>query len=112
MHIVRTVRALLAHVALYSPPSPSNSNNSSSPPSPTNSNNLSTILINTSLAAITLSNNERHLFFQNKEGVIRQAVRSASSDSWVSSPYLNVTSSAKFHTPLTATAIDGKVLFL
>lgn len=111
MHIVRTLHALLAHMSLYRPPSPPNSNASSSPQSPPNPNNPSIILNDTSLAATMISDNERHLFFQDTKGVIRQVVRSKSSSSWVTSPYLNVTSHAKYQSPLTATAIKGKVSF-
>jgi len=58
-----------------------------------------------------LSNDERHLFFQDNEGVIRQAIHTTLSSSWDTSPHLNVTSEAKYHSPLTATAIDGQVWF-
>lgn len=111
MHIVRTIHALLAHISLNSPPSPPNSNHSSSQPSPTNFNNPLSILNDTSLAAIMLGNDERHLFFQDNEGAIRQAIHTTLSSSWDTSPHLNVTSNAKYHTPMTATAMNNQVLF-
>lgn len=58
-----------------------------------------------------LSNGERRLFFQDNEGVIRQAVRPASSGLWATSPSLNVTSDAKDNTPLAATSLIDVVLF-
>ncbi|KAL8685731.1 MAG: hypothetical protein Q9218_007576, partial [Villophora microphyllina] len=73
-----------------------------------------TILNDTFLAAVLLANGDRHLFFQDSGGLVRRAVRSASTGQWNTSPYLNVTSNAKKRTPLAATFVeqlDGKKQF-
>ncbi|KAL9071738.1 MAG: hypothetical protein Q9161_004002 [Pseudevernia consocians] len=69
------------------------------------------ILNDTSLAAVSLSNGDRHLFFQDNTGLIRRAVRVQSSGQWTTSPNLNAStdpsskpsSNPKRFTPLTAT---------
>ena len=65
------------------------------------------ILNDTSLAAVSLSNGDRHLFFQDNTGLIRRAVRVESNGQWTTSPNLNastdLSSNPKRHTPLTAT---------
>lgn len=48
------------------------------------------ILNGTSLAALTLANGDRQLFFQGVTGLIRRAIRTASNDQWSTSPSLSV----------------------
>ncbi len=57
------------------------------------------ILNDTSLAAVSLANGDRHLFFQDNTGLIRRAIRTASNGQWSTSSYLNASSNAKQHTP-------------
>lgn len=63
------------------------------------------ILNDTSLAAALVTNGDRHLFFQDNIGIVRRAVRIASTGQWNTSPHLNATDSAKNHTPLAVTAV-------
>ena len=64
-----------------------------------------------SLAAVSLSNGDRHLFVQDNTGLIRRAVRVNSNGQWNTSrnlnastdPALNFTTKPKKYTPLTAT---------
>ena len=62
------------------------------------------ILNDTSLAALILPSGDRQLFFQDNNGSIRRAIRTASDEQWAISPYLNLSASSKKHTPLAATA--------
>ncbi|KAM0799383.1 hypothetical protein BDR22DRAFT_910741 [Usnea florida] len=79
-------------------------------PSPTAPQNHTTepisttqyILNDTSLAAIVLSDGDRHVFFQDSNGSIRHAIRSASENQWTISISLNLSSRPKNHTPLAA----------
>ena len=79
-----------------------------SPPVTTSSPNLTSaaqyILNDTSLAALILASGDRQLFFQDNNGSIRRAIRTASDEQWAISPYLNLSASSKKHTPLAATA--------
>ena len=76
---------------------------------PTNASTAQYILNDTSLAAVILPNNDRHLYFQDSTGRIRYVIRTASTNQWNTSPDSNITASAKIHTPLAATAFkpDG-----
>lgn len=78
-----------------------------SPPAP-QSHNITPaaqfILNDTSLAALSLSNGDRQLFFQDNTGRIRRAIRTESNNQWSTSPYLNLSSNPKNYTPLVATA--------
>lgn len=47
------------------------------------------ILDDTSLAAVALANGDRQFFFQDNDGVIRRAIRTASNSKWSTSFYLN-----------------------
>ena len=69
--------------------SPSVPQNHSSTPAP------QYILNDTSLAALSLANGDRQLFFQDNSGVIQRAVRSASNGQWSTRLRLNITTSAK-----------------
>lgn len=87
----------LAH--FYSPPAPQSHNISITPAA-------QFILNDTSLAALSLSNGERHLFFQDNTGRIRRAIRTESNNQWSTSPYLNLGSKPKNYTPLVATVYE------
>ena len=75
------------------------------------------ILDDTSLAALSLPNGDRQLFFQDSTGLIRRAVRTASNSQWSTSPNLNaslnlgphpiVNSNPKKYTPLAVTVPGG-----
>ena len=54
------------------------------------------------MAAVSLANGDRHLFFQDNTGLIRRAVRTASNGQWSTSPQLNASANPKNHTPLAA----------
>ena len=75
-----------------------------------NTSTTQNILNETSLAAAILVNGDRKLYFQDDSGLIRYAVRTASTNQWDTSPHLNISSSgasAKYHTPLAVTANNG-----
>ena len=83
-----------------------------SPPAPPSHNVAPAaqfILNDTSLAALSLSNGERHLFFQDNTGRIRRAIRTASKNQWSTSPYLNLSSKPKNHTPLVAAVSEERI---
>ena len=79
-------------------------------PVPTSSPNLTSaiqyFLNDTSLAALILPSGARQLFFQDNNGIIRGAIRSASKNQWTISPDLNLSSNSKRNTPLAATIYD------
>ena len=80
-----------------------------SPPAPQSHNITPTaqfILNDTSLAALSLSNGDRHLFFQDNTGRIRRAIRTESNNQWSTGPYLNLSSNPKNYTPLVATVYE------
>ena len=83
----------LAH--FYSPPAPQ---------SHTITPAAQFIFNDTSLAVLSLSNGERHLFFQDNTGRIRRAIYTESNNQWSTSPYLNLRPQPKNYTPLAATA--------
>lgn len=82
------------------------------------------ILNDTSLAALSLPNGDRQLFFQDSTGLIRRAIRTTSSSQWSTSPYLNTsttvnTSTAQYvnapispknYTPLAVTVSINEVI--
>ena len=86
-----------------------------SPPATTSSRNLTSaaqyILDDTSLAALIIPNGDRHLFFQDNNGSIRRAVRTASDEQWIISPYVNLSANSKKHTPLAATVYSNVEAF-
>ena len=86
----------LAH--FYSPPAPQSHNITPA---------AQFILNDTSLAALSLSNGDRHLFFQDNTGRIRRTIRTESNNQWSTSLYLNLSSNPKNYTPLVATAYEG-----
>ena len=66
------------------------------------------ILNDTSLAALSLANGDRQLFFQDNTGLIRRAIRTASNGQWNTSPNLSVNSTnAKNNTPLAVNVLFG-----
>ena len=68
------------------------------------------ILSDTSLAALILSNGDRHLFFQNNTGHIERAVRSATNSQWSTNVFLPLninTPSPKNLTPMALTVDEG-----
>ena len=73
--------------------------------------NAQYILNDTSLAAVILPNNDRHLYFQDGTGRIRYVICTASNNQWNTSPDSNSNASAKNYTPLAVTAFrpDGPV---
>lgn len=86
----------LAHS--YSPPPPQNPKIT---PHPNITRATQNILNDTSLAALSLANGDRQLFFQDNTGLIRRAIRTASNGQWSTSPSLSVNdTNAKNNTPL------------
>ena len=83
---------------------PQNPANTSSPQS---TNAIQYVLNDTSLAAIVLPGGDRHIFFQDNNGSIRRAIRSASENLWTISQSLNLSSTPKNHTPLAAQLVQG-----
>lgn len=79
---------------------------SPTPRTPTNASTAQYILNDTSLAAVILPNNDRHLYFQDSTGRIRYVIRTASNSQWNSGLDSNITASAKNHTPLAVTAFE------
>ena len=66
------------------------------------------ILNGTSLAALTLANGDRQLFFQDNIGLIRRLIRTASNSQWSTSADQNLSrnSNPRSYTPLTVTVHD------
>ena len=66
------------------------------------------ILNDTSLAALTLANRDRQLFFQDDTGLIRRLIRTASNNQWSTSADQNLsfTSNPRSYTPLAVTLND------
>lgn len=60
------------------------------------------IVDDTSIAVLTLPNGDRHLFFQEHSGLIRQAYYSSTSREWRADSSNVVAANAKNHTPLAA----------
>lgn len=73
-------------------------------PSPTATTPLSQkhALSDTSLAILESKNGDRHLFFQERSGNIRQGIYSASTQKWIASSNSIVATDAKNHTPIAA----------
>ena len=87
--------------ALGSPSSPT-SDDSSLPSTPSNHS----ILNDTSLAAVTTVDHNKHLFFQDVNGSLRYTVYDAGSNSWISGAnYVPTSSLPRSLTPLAATEI-------
>ncbi len=74
-------------------------------PNPNQTATAQYILNDTSLAALALASGERQLYFQDNTGLIRQAVRGASSNEWGTGALLKFSSSIKNHTPLAVAAV-------
>ena len=74
-------------------------------PSPTAMTPLSQkhALSDTTLAVVESNNGDRHLFFQERSGNIRQGIYSASTQKWSAAFDLVVATDAKNHTPIAAT---------
>ena len=62
------------------------------------------VLSDTSIAAITLPNGDRRVFFQERSGIVRQAIYSASAKVWAAENTTNfqVADDARNNTPLAA----------
>ena len=97
----------LAH--FYSSPSPRSTSpsNAVTASNPKISSATQYILNDTSLAALTLPSGDRQLFFQDNNGYIRRAVRTASDGQWAISPGFNLSINSKTHTPLAATVYNS-----
>ena len=74
------------------------------PQKPLNSSVMQNILNDTSLAAMLLSNGDRHLFFQGFEGSIYRTILAASASQWILDTTPVVTSDARHLTPMAAEA--------
>ena len=61
-----------------------------------------TIINTTSLAALTLKNGDRRLFFQDTSGAIKESTYTVSTGQWMTSVNNIVATNAKIHTPLVA----------
>jgi len=59
-----------------------------------------TLLNDTSTAAVTTSNGNRHVFFQESTGTIRESIYSSSSAKWLTDISYVVASDARNHTPM------------
>ena len=63
------------------------------------------VLSGTSIAAVTLPNNDRHVFFQERSGIIRQAIYTASASVWeskITTKFQVVADDVRSATPLAA----------
>ena len=60
------------------------------------------ILADTSIAALSTSTGDRHIFFQDCSGTVRQAIFVTSKAQWLSSLAMIVATDAKNHTPIAA----------
>ena len=58
------------------------------------------IMANTPIAAITLPNNSRHIYFQKKSGAFRRAIYSPQASLWQASADSRLATNAKPNTPL------------
>ncbi|KAL9611039.1 MAG: hypothetical protein Q9167_004286 [Letrouitia subvulpina] len=65
------------------------------------------ILNNSSFAALSLPNNDRYLFYQGYDGIVRQAFYATQPRKWTSTG--SVSSNAKNHTPLAAINVVGEI---
>ena len=83
----------ISRLTFYSPSAPSNPNVTRA---------AQNILNDTYLAAVSLVNGDRQLFFQDSTGLIRRAIRTASTNQWSTNVNQNVSlnSNPKSHTPL------------
>ena len=97
----------------HSPPAPSPTAPQNPAPKSSPNSTIATqyILNDTSLAALVLSDGDRHLFFQDNNGLIRRVIRSASENQWAIDPSRNLSSSPKSNTPLAATAYSDTEIF-
>ena len=77
----------------------------SSPLSPPSAPSEHEILDGSSLASVIDSNNDRHVFFQEKTGIIRHAWFISSLNSWQTSRSLVVASDARNYTPMSASML-------
>ena len=89
----------------------SRSKTTNSLPEPSNTDIVRTdfihgILNDTSIASIVDKKNDRHVFFQEKTGIIRHVWYPSSSKQWTTGTNLVATSDAKNHTPLSAVLVE------
>lgn len=96
-HLLRSSKLLLT---------PSSTSTALSKSTPTASSTPSKILNDTSIAAHHRPNGDRHLFFQDNTGAVRQAMYSKSLNQWIRTLDLVVTLDAKNHSPLAAVIWD------
>lgn len=84
---------------LYSPSAPQNHNITPA---------AQFILDDTSLAAISLANGDRQLYFQDNSGLIQRAIRTATNNQWSTSANQNLSSNSnpKNYTPLAVIVDD------
>ena len=87
-----------------SPPAPQDPK---SPPSPIITQPAQHILNDTSLAAVSLANGDRQLFFQDNTGLIRRAYYTASNSEWSTESSLSINTTAKNYTPLAVTVTQA-----
>ena len=65
------------------------------------------ILNDSSIAVVTLQNNDRRLFYQNQTGIVKQALYLTAVNHWDAALSFVVTSDARNHTPLAALSISA-----
>ena len=76
--------------------------------SPTEATKLEHGLVdNSTFSIVTLPNGDKHLFFQENGGNIRQAVYQAADQSWATSSSFILASNAKYNTPISANYYIG-----
>ncbi|MCJ1433832.1 hypothetical protein MMC27_003197 [Xylographa pallens] len=68
--------------------------------SPTASPTIHTILNNTSIAAVTLTNGDRRFFFQDTSGAIRESLYSFAADQWETDTSNIIATDARNNTPI------------
>lgn len=88
----------------YSPRAP---HDPKSTPNPNITQPAQYILNDTSLAAVSLANGDRQLFFQDNTGRIRRAYRTASNGQWSTNSSLSIDTTAKNYTPLAVTVAQA-----
>ena len=71
------------------------------PHKPFNNSVMQTIFNDTSLAAASLLNGDRHVFFQGADGSLRRIVRTAATSQWILDKTPVVISDARYLTPMT-----------
>lgn len=83
-------------------PNPVNTTIPAAPANPVNSSITQQILNDTSLAAVTMGSGDRHLFYQDLNGLIQQVFYTASEDQWIVNTSPVGISDARYLTPMAA----------